>query len=138
MYVPTGGGGGADDIRYNLYQLSDKEISKKFSVEVRNRFQILEVRQTTEIGAKTSAEEKWSHVKEAYHSTSKNILGIKKRQHKEWISLETLGYIKQRKTLKNKISQNKSEHQRDTGSPDNYVEKNAVKTFLLKISKEGF
>ena len=61
----------------------------EFSIEVRNRFQILEVQQTTDIGAEVSVEEKGSHVKEAYHSTSKNILGIKKRQHKEWISLET-------------------------------------------------
>ena len=69
--------------RYNLHLLSDVGISKEFSIEVRNRFQILEVQQTTDIGAKVSVEEKWSHVKEAYHSTSKNILGIKKRQHKE-------------------------------------------------------
>jgi len=58
-------------------------------------------------------EEKSSHAKEAYHSTSKNILGIKKRQHKEWISLETLDCINRRRTLKNKISQTKSERQRD-------------------------
>ena len=77
--------------------MSDIEISKKFSIKVRNRFQILEVQQTTDIGAEMSVEEKWSHVKEAYHSTSKNILGIKKKQHKEWISLETLDCFKQRR-----------------------------------------
>jgi len=53
-----------------------------------------------------SVEEIWSHVREAYDSTSKNILGIKKRQYKEWISLETF-FIKRRRTLKNKISQTK-------------------------------
>jgi len=77
--------------------MSDIGISKKFSIKVRNKFQILEVQHTTDIGAEMSVEEKWSHVKEAYHSTSKNILGIKKKQHKEWISLETLDCFKQRR-----------------------------------------
>ena len=80
--------------------LSDVGISKEFSFEVRNRYQILEVQQTTDIGAEVSVEEKWSHVKEAYHSTSKNIVGIKKSQHKELISSETLDCIKRRRTLK--------------------------------------
>ena len=99
--------------RYNLHLLSDVGISKEFSIKVRNRFQILEVQQTSDIDAEMSVKVKWSHVKEAYHSTSNNVLGIKKRQHKEWISLETLDCIKRRRTLKNKISQTKSERQRD-------------------------
>ena len=49
--------------RYNLHLLSDVGISKEFSIKVRNRFQILEVQQTTDIGAEVSVEEKWSHAR---------------------------------------------------------------------------
>ncbi|KAJ7323766.1 hypothetical protein OS493_030894 [Desmophyllum pertusum] len=78
--------------------VNDVATNGKFIVEVRNRFQALDDQQET--GAEEPIEEKWSHIKEAYHAASENIPGVKRRCHKEWISLQTLHYIKLRRALR--------------------------------------
>ena len=97
--------------RYNLHLLNNVAINGRFTVEVRNRFQALD--DQPETGAEATIQEKWSHIKEAYHAASENILGVKRRRHEEWISLQTLDYIKLRRALKNKISQTRSERQKN-------------------------
>ncbi|KAJ7389688.1 hypothetical protein OS493_029581 [Desmophyllum pertusum] len=96
--------------RYNLH-LNGVVTNEKFAVEVRNRFQALDDQQDT--GTEATIDEKRSHIKEAYYAAGENILGVKKRRHKEWISLQTLDYIKLRTALENKISQTRRVQQEE-------------------------
>ena len=96
--------------RYNVNLLRDMDIANKFTVEVKNRFQVLEEQHGNEV--EDTIQEKWHHVKKAYQSASESTLGFKKRKHKEWISTRTLEYVKQRKATENKISQTISERQK--------------------------
>ncbi|VDP04639.1 unnamed protein product [Schistosoma margrebowiei] len=41
----------------------------------------------------TTTEDKWKGIKEALTSTCQEGLGLKKHQHKEWISMETFDDI---------------------------------------------
>ncbi|VDP30347.1 unnamed protein product [Schistosoma mattheei] len=64
----------------------------------------------------TSMEDNWKGIKEALTSTCQEVLGlekhnIKKHHHKEWISIETLDKIKERK---NKKKQRNSKHKLNT------------------------
>ncbi|VDO92125.1 unnamed protein product [Schistosoma margrebowiei] len=45
----------------------------------------------------TTMEDNWKGIKEALTSTCQEVLGLKKHHHKEWISIETLNRIKERK-----------------------------------------
>ncbi|VDP45464.1 unnamed protein product [Schistosoma curassoni] len=49
----------------------------------------------------TTTEDKWKGIKEVLTSTCQLVLGRNRHHHKEWISIETLGKIKERKTAIN-------------------------------------
>ena len=96
--------------RYNLHLLKDSKIRNDFTVEARNRFQMLD--NQYEIDAEASIEGQWCHIKETYQAASESVLGIKRRKQKEWINPQTLGYVKQRRVLKSRIRQTRSERQK--------------------------
>ena len=62
-----------------------------------------------ETATSDQVQEKWEIIKKAYYQTSKETLGTKTRQHKEWISAVTWERIQERKRLKTVIGQTKSE-----------------------------
>ena len=96
--------------RYNLHLLKDSKIRNDFTIEVRNRFQMLD--NQYEIDAEANIEDQCCHIKEKYQAASESILGIKRRKQKEWTNPQTLGCIKQRRVLKSRISQTNSERQK--------------------------
>ncbi|VDO85226.1 unnamed protein product [Schistosoma curassoni] len=53
-------------------------------------------------------EENWKGIKEALTSTCQEVLGLKKHHHKEWISVETLDRIKERKNKKTEINNSRT------------------------------
>ena len=73
------------------------EADKKGEVQLqlRNRFQIL-----ADLGEDTEVETHWKRVKEVFTTTCKEVLGEKKREHKEWISQYSLDLITKRRKLK--------------------------------------
>ncbi|VDO61652.1 unnamed protein product [Schistosoma margrebowiei] len=56
----------------------------------------------------TTMEDNWKSIKEALTSTCQEVLGLKKRHHKEWISIETLDKIKERKNKKAAINNSRT------------------------------
>ncbi|VDP84624.1 unnamed protein product [Schistosoma mattheei] len=54
-------------------------------------------------------EDNWKSIKEALTSTCQEVvLGLKKHHHKEWISIETLDRIKERKNKKTAINNSRT------------------------------
>ncbi|KAJ8356903.1 hypothetical protein SKAU_G00196970 [Synaphobranchus kaupii] len=49
-------------------------------------------------------QDKWEKVKEAITTTCQEVIGLKKRQQKEWVSAETLCKIEERRQKKAEIN----------------------------------
>ncbi|VDP44376.1 unnamed protein product [Schistosoma margrebowiei] len=56
----------------------------------------------------STMEDNWKGIKEALTSTCQEVLGLKKHHHKEWISIETLDKIKERKNKKAGINNSRT------------------------------
>ena len=91
--------------RFNVHLLKNATQAGTFTVKLHNRFEALE----DETYTYDKVQEKWEIIKKTYYQTSKETLGTKTRQHKEWISAVTWERIQERKQLKTVISQTKSE-----------------------------
>ncbi|VDP32942.1 unnamed protein product [Schistosoma mattheei] len=55
---------------------------------------------------KVNMEDKWKWIKKALTSTCREVLECKRHHHKEWISIETLDKIQERKIKKTAINNN--------------------------------
>ena len=81
--------GQAGRAKYNINLLKDQTIQGAFTVTLRNRFQVLQELTTND----TDAHNLWKGTKEALIETCQEVLGPKKNQHKDWISVDTLQKI---------------------------------------------
>ena len=90
--------------RFNVHLLKDATQARTFTVKLHNRLEALE----EETDTSHQVQEKWEIIKKAYYQTSKETLGTKTRQHKEWISVVKWERIQERKRLKTAIGQTKS------------------------------
>ncbi|VDP33526.1 unnamed protein product [Schistosoma curassoni] len=68
-------------------------------------------------------EDNWKDIKEALTSTCQKVLGLKKRHHKEWISIETLDRIKERKNKKAAINNSRTQAEKVQAQAE-YMEAN--------------
>ncbi|VDP70055.1 unnamed protein product [Schistosoma curassoni] len=92
--------------RYNMTSLQDTNKLNEFKITLNNRFQALQ----DLLKEETTVEENWNAIKEALTLTCQEVLGCKKRHHREWISMGTLDKIQERKNKKTAIN-NKRESQ---------------------------
>ncbi|VDP79287.1 unnamed protein product [Schistosoma mattheei] len=90
--------GGTALQRFNTAFLRDTE-------KLNNRFQALQDLLNEE---ETTMEDKWKGIKEALTSTCQEVLGRNKHHHKEWISMETLDKIQERKNKKTAINNSRT------------------------------
>ncbi|VDP71626.1 unnamed protein product [Schistosoma curassoni] len=102
--------------RFNTASLRDTDKLNEFKIALNNRFQALQDLLKEE---ETSMEDNWEDIKEALTSTCQEVLGLKKYHHKEWISIETLDKIKERKNKRQQLTtaeheQQKSKHKLNT------------------------
>jgi hypothetical protein len=93
--------------KYDVSKLQDKNVKSKFSVELKNKFAVLEALPEDE-GNGNDIEKKWGHFEKAYNQTAKEVLGTKKRKQKPWIRPESWKRVEERKHLKMKIDNTKS------------------------------
>ncbi|VDP31900.1 unnamed protein product [Schistosoma curassoni] len=86
---------------FNTAFLQDTDKLNKFKIALSNRFQafrdLLNVEGTT-------MESNWKGIKEAITSTCHEVLGHKKHYHKEWITVDTLDKIQERRNKKAAIN----------------------------------
>ncbi|VDP37459.1 unnamed protein product [Schistosoma margrebowiei] len=91
--------------RFNTAFLRDTDRLNEFKIALNNRFQALQDLLKEE---ETTMEDNWKGIKEALTPTCREVLGLMKHHHKEWISIETLDKIKERKNKKAAISNNRT------------------------------
>lgn len=87
------------------YVVSQLQGSKKedFVIQLRNRFQAL-----TQLDDDTGIETHWTKIKDAINSTCQDVLGLQKRDHKEWISQGSLDLIARRRRFKEQVNSSRT------------------------------
>ncbi|CAG2203953.1 unnamed protein product [Mytilus edulis] len=76
---------------FDTVKLKQPEILKKFKIELRNRFQVLENLQDNKPSTVESLEQGWSRIETVFKETSRNTLGLRQRERKKWIRVPRLG-----------------------------------------------
>ena len=72
--------------RYNIARLRNPDVSKNFSIVVKNRYEALS---NIDEEAERDAESAWRIAKESYLHACECVLGKKRKRDKNWISAET-------------------------------------------------
>ena len=95
--------------RFDVSMLKDPTIKKKFTIQLRNRYQALSstTRDDDDV-EEIDINKHWENIVETYNETSKKTIGHRKKQHKEWISNESWKAIEERRNLKTRINNTKS------------------------------
>ncbi|VDP78865.1 unnamed protein product, partial [Schistosoma curassoni] len=91
--------------RFNTAFLRDIDKLNEFKIALNNRFQAFQDLLKEE---ESTMEDNWKSIKEVLTSTCQEGLGLKKHHHKEWISIETLDKIKERKNKKRAINNSRT------------------------------
>ncbi|VDP17703.1 unnamed protein product [Schistosoma margrebowiei] len=87
--------------KFNTTFLQDTNKLNKFKIVLSNKFQAFHYLLN---GEGTTVESNWKGIKEAITSTCHEVLGHKKHHHKEWITVDTLDNIQERKNKKAAIN----------------------------------
>ena len=91
--------------KYDTLKLQSNEVRNSFVLTLRNRFSCLQDEEPT-TGV---IEKQWTCVKEAYNKAAESVLGQRREKSKPWISEDSWGKIDQRKSIKRKIENTRSE-----------------------------
>ncbi|VDO54086.1 unnamed protein product [Schistosoma margrebowiei] len=99
--------------KFNTAFLQDTNKLNKFKIVLSNKFQAFHDLLN---GEGTTVESNWKGIKEAITSTCHDVLGHKKRHHKEWITVDTLDKIQESRNRKgsNRYQSNKSRKSQGT------------------------
>ncbi|VDP19989.1 unnamed protein product [Schistosoma margrebowiei] len=87
--------------KFNTAFLRDTDKLNKFKIVLSNKFQAIHDLLS---GEGTSVEKNWKGIKKAITSTCHEVLGHKKHHHKEWITVDTLDKIQERRNKKAAIN----------------------------------
>lgn len=86
--------------KYNTQHLTNTQVAKTFKVVLSRENKELQQRRMEG----WTINEEWEHLKAAWSSTCEESLGRRTREHREWITPETLKSIQQRRELKQKVN----------------------------------
>ena len=87
--------------KYNTDLFKDKNITQEFHLDLSNRYQALSYLHDED----TTVERQWEGMKKVWNETCDTVIGKRPRQNKEWISVDTLTKIKERKVCKTTLKQ---------------------------------
>ncbi|VDO93880.1 unnamed protein product [Schistosoma margrebowiei] len=87
--------------KLNTAFLRDTDKLNKFKIVLSNKFQVFH---DLFSGEGTTMKSNWKGIKEAVTSTCHEVLGHKKHHHKEWITVDTLDKIQERRNKKAAIN----------------------------------
>ena len=87
--------------RFDTTKLQRPEIRKAFSVELKNRFQCLDELEDVETF--------WHEITKCYKETATDMIGFNAKGHKPWISNESWKLVDERRQLKEKSNNSRSE-----------------------------
>ncbi|VDP42715.1 unnamed protein product [Schistosoma mattheei] len=80
--------------KFNTAFLQDTDKLNKFKRDLSNKFQAFHDLLN---GEETTVESNWKGIKETITSTCHEVAGHKKHHHKEWITVDTLDKIQERR-----------------------------------------
>jgi hypothetical protein len=80
--------------------LKEQTTQSALTVGLKNRFQVLQELITED----TDAHDLWKRTKDTITETCQEVLGPKKKQHKDWISVDTLLKIQTRRLKKEAVN----------------------------------
>ena len=93
--------------KFDLQQLMDVDVSKRFRIKLRNKFQLLTFEAERDCKNKDDPEERLELksvvLERAYVKTAEEVLGYREARRKPWISAESWLLIEQRKGIKQKL-----------------------------------
>lgn len=92
--------------RFDVCKLKDPAIKKKFTIQLRNRYQAFT--NTSENDDKTDINKHWAKIMETYSETNNKIIRHKTKQCEEWIACNTWKVTEERRNLKTRINNTKS------------------------------
>ena len=98
--------------RYDTQKLKNDGCRRKFRLELRNRFEILQREEPEDDETEqpeVELEKANSILEKAYNMTAKKVVGYKTKKVKPWISNESWDLIEQRKAIKIKLDGTNSE-----------------------------
>ena len=84
----------------------------------------------------SNIEQCWKSVKEVFNETAKNVLSFKKRKSKSWISAKSWVKIKERRKLKMKVNETKSDRLRSILQAEYQAKDKEVKRSVRKDKRE--
>ncbi|VDP40084.1 unnamed protein product [Schistosoma margrebowiei] len=99
--------------KFNTAFLQDTDKLNKFKIVLSNKFQAFH---DLFNGEGTTVESNWKGIKEAITSTCHEVLGHKKHHHKEWITVDTLDKIQERRNKKAAINTSRTRAQKNQGT----------------------
>ena len=85
--------------RRNIARLRNPDVSKNFSIAVKNKYEALS---NIDEEAERDAESAWRIAKESYLHACECVLGKKRKRDKNWISAKTWSLIGKRREVKEK------------------------------------
>ena len=84
-------------VKYNVTALKNQEKLEQFRITISNKYEILQDLLEDE---NMPVNDKWNHVKEALNTTCAEVLGKKTFHQKDWISVDTMNKVQERKKAK--------------------------------------
>ncbi|VDP81663.1 unnamed protein product [Schistosoma curassoni] len=119
--------------RFNTALLRDTNKLNEFKITLNNRFQALQ----DLLKEEETTQDKRKGIKEVLISTCQEVLGLKKHHHKEWISIETLDKIKERKNKKTAINNRRTRIEKVQAQAE-YIEANKQVKKSIRADKKKY
>ncbi|VDP57477.1 unnamed protein product [Schistosoma margrebowiei] len=120
--------------KFNTAFLRDTNKLNKLKITLSNKFQAFHDLLN---GEGTTMESNWKGIKEAIISTCHEVLGHKKHHHKEWITVDTLDNIQERKNKKAAINTSRTRAEKAKAQAE-YTEVNKQVKRSIRTDKREY
>ena len=133
--------------RFEESKLREPVIRHQFQLELRNRFRILQTLDQKDMGVddqqnneqpdqSKSIDYMWQKIKTTYNETALKVLGCREKKCKSWISMESWNKIGERRKLKKKLEDARSERLKNKARNDYREKDKEVKRSLRKDKRD--
>ena len=121
--------------RYNVDFLKDPRTAEEYKVALANRFKALQELYDEDEGVDINSQ--WSHIKDAVNTTCEEIIGRRKTQQKDWISVETMRKIQTRREKKEAVNSSRTRAAKVIAQKEHTAANREVKK-SVKTDKRNF
>ena len=94
--------------KFNIQLLQDKVFPDAFQITLSNRYQVLKDMHEEEDDICDNMESYWNNIKQIWAKICEEVDGKKKRQHKPYISAESIKKIEERKLKKDLVNRSRT------------------------------